>query len=104
MLAVLLLTSAPLLPDAAPSKVADRIAQAQSAYRDCIADEIAARPKSEDNDLALAAALEECREAELALRGQAKAAPEATAADTLAIVLDTRMDGEEAGIQRRETN
>lgn len=84
--------------------MAVRIAEAQSAYRDCIADAVAARPRGEGNDLALATALEQCREAELALRAEARAAPEATAADTLGLILDTRMDGEEAGLQRRETN
>jgi hypothetical protein len=98
------MTSALVPTGGSPSQVADRIGEAQSAYRDCIADTVAGRPKDEGNDLALAAALEQCREAELVLRAQTKAVPDATAADTLAIVLDTRIDGEEAGLQRRESH
>lgn len=104
MFAVLLVTSALVLPDGTPAQVVDRIAEAQATYRDCIADTIADRPRDEGNDLALSAALERCRDAEIALRSQTKMAPDATTADTLAIVLDTRMDGEEAGLQRRETH
>ncbi|MBV1688988.1 hypothetical protein KRR38_15240 [Novosphingobium sp. G106] len=103
MFAVLLLTSALALPEATPAQVADRIADAQASYRDCIADTIAARPQDEGNDLALSAALERCRDAEIALRTQTKMAPDATTADTLAIVVDTRMDGVETGLRRRQT-
>lgn len=102
MLAALLLFSALVPTSLAPAQVAERISEAQSAYRDCIADTIAARPQGEDHEAALAAALERCRDAELALRAETKAAPDASAADTLSIVLDTRMDGEEVGLQRRE--
>ena len=102
MLAVLLLASAVAPPGFAPSNVAERIGEARSLYRECIAGTVAGRPRGEDNDQALAAALEQCRDAELALRAETKAAPGANAADTLAIVLDTRMDGVETGLRRRE--
>ncbi len=101
MLAVLL-NSALGLSDHVPSHFTAGITTAQAAYRDCIADSIAGQPRHESADQALAAALRQCRDAELALRGASDAAPGNTTADTVAIVLDTRLDGEEAGLKRRD--
>ena len=103
MLAVLFASALGLTGDV-PTHLTTGVSAAQAAYRDCIADSIAGAPEGESADQALAAALGQCRDAELALRRACKAVPGASAADTLAIVLDTRLDGEEAGLKRRDAH
>jgi hypothetical protein len=101
MLTALLLAAAVGAGPYPRADAADAIVAAQSSYRSCIADRIAGSPKNQSADQALAAALGKCRDTELALRAATQATPNGNAADTLAIVLDTRIEGEEAGLKRR---
>ncbi len=96
----LLLASALVSAGTAPAPVAVRISEAQAHYRDCIADAVAVQPEKPSPDEALAAALGTCRDAELALR-TACSAENMNAADTLGLVLDTRLDGQDEGVKRR---
>lgn len=100
MLGLLLLASALGAPDTV-ARITVRVSNAQSDYRNCIADTIAGRPDEESSDLALAAALEACRDAELALRQESRDDGGNKAADTLGLVLDTRLEGQEEGLKRR---
>ena len=89
-------------PNDGSSVEATQIIEVRSVYRACIADVVAIRPKDESPDLALGIALERCRGAELTLRGLLRKAHGSNAADTFAVNVDTRLDGQEAGIKRRE--
>lgn len=102
MLTVLLLASVFTALEVAPSFFSDQVIEAKSAYRDCIADTFVNRPRDEAAETTLAVALENCRDIELALRAASKAVPYANPGDTLALVLDTRIEGEEAGLRQRE--
>lgn len=103
MIAALLLLAPALAPSVEPSNPsADAVGHAQASYRACIASVVADRPRQEVADVALAAALERCRDAEASLRRVARATPDNSAARTLALVLDARLEGEEEGLRRRE--